>query len=150
MERGGFLNHPPEIESLIFEGDEIRRSEFHEDRQLHDAIEGIFQIRSWARQAKALAVAGKAGDPTGSESLAYAGLQKGPDFKIEYEIFEIWKRVLEKKIRFSINFNTQEVSGPLIDFALCCLQLLGAKPQGAAAIRAHARRYMAKRDFQKT
>ena len=49
---GGFLNYPLEIDRIILDGKELSVTEFHEVRQLDQNIEGLFQLRRWARQAE--------------------------------------------------------------------------------------------------
>jgi len=152
MERGGFLNHPPEIDSWILDGEEIRRSEFHEDRQLQDNIDGVFQIRRWARQAEEVAKRKQKRRSTDSDQAAYAAMEKGPEFPIYDEIFEIWEKALGNPVRSSVS-SDGNVSGPLICFTNSCLELMGySAPRSSKAVRAQARRYklgLAKRDFQK-
>lgn len=146
-ERGGFRNHPPEIDSAIFDGEEIKRREFHEDRQFQDNIEGIFQIRSWARQAKALAKRQQKG---GGYEPAYAVMEKGPEFEICDEIFEIWEKVLGKRISATVDPIDGTPSGPLIDFTHRCLELLGQiTPSTDHAIRERIRRHLHKANHQK-
>ena len=123
-EAGGFLNHQPESGSVIFEGEEITLTEFHEDRQLQDNIEGVFQISRWARQAEALArleQKGRPGSTTSDQSYAVVG--KGPQFDVCEELFEIWKNILGRPLR-TFKTSTGTPSGPLIEFGTKCLSLL--------------------------
>jgi hypothetical protein len=114
--------------------------EFDADTELQDSIRGIFQIRRWATDAKK--------STRGPNWLARAEFEKGPTFDICDEIFEIWSEVLKKPLKAS---NTSgQVHGPLIDFAVCCLELLDHDPIKPGGIRGRLRRYrerMAKWDF---
>lgn len=123
----GFLNHPPEM--IRVTGDDEQLS-FHVDRQLQQNIEGLFQIRRWARQAEDSAKAASRNEDSESiQQFSSAGLEKWPEFDVCDGIFCIWEKELGRPIRTSVQKpggnSDQKVTGPLIRFTECCLNLLG-------------------------
>jgi hypothetical protein len=133
---GGFPNHPPRTILDLMGDKEI--TEYHEDRQFDQNIEGFFQILRWAREWEEVAKLASRRQDTperkrAREELECAGMLKWPEIKICDKIFEIWVRILGKKIGASTYAGS--AAGPLIRFTTRCLVLLECEPLSEEAIR---------------
>ena len=116
---GGFPNHPSKIIHIPF-NEECSFTRFYEDRQLQQNIEGILQIREWARQAKEAAkrASKRKGKEEGTremDELARSGMQKGLEFDICNKIFEIWIRILGRPLSTSVRSSDGAVGEKLFD-----------------------------------
>jgi hypothetical protein len=141
---GGFPNHPPKIIPVPSD-EEYSLTRFYEDRQLQQDIEGVFQIREWARQAEAAnKLASRRTNKTSTEAararedLINSNMGKGPEFDICNKIFEIWDEVLRRPLKTSVRSSDRAASGPLIRFTTSCLKLLGVKSLESNAARRRA------------
>jgi hypothetical protein len=154
MRTGGFPDHPPESDRITLGGEEFIFPELHEDRQLDQNIRGLFEIRRWLRQAEAVAkrASGRNVSPKeaecAQEELALSGMERGWEFDICDEIFEIWAKILGRPMRVSIS-RARKPTGPLIRFTQCCLKLIDHAPLSPGAIRICARRWV-ERDMAKS
>ena len=129
---GSFSNHPSKFIHVPC-NEECSFTRFYEDRQLQQNIEGILQIREWARQAKEVAkrASKRKGEEEGTramDELVLTGLRKGSEFDICNKIFEIWIRILGRPLSTSVRSSDGAVGGKVIRFTEKCLKLLGLCP----------------------
>jgi hypothetical protein len=150
---GGFSNHPP-IRQPADDGASV---EFNGDRQLEDNVEGVRQVRDWARQAEKLARSRVERPEDIGPGFEVIGMEPWTENLVNDAlagILDIWTQVLGREIHTAVHKagdNEGEAYGQLIQFALASLRALGivegrdGKELGTEAVRARIQRIEAAR-----